>query len=157
MQPANNPAPRVGAPGTIEYEAIQYLRENGATTLSVLSIGIGRNFKRLASQLSCAVDAGLLTRTERGATAVYEVGPSAVDLTRPIAEEDHDERTVTRVSAASVNSIFAYAKARNAAPFSCAMHTDGRLSIERHGRVVCELSTLEREIVRDAASRGVPA
>ena len=145
-------------PGSVAHEAIQFLRtQDGEVSTTLLASGIGRAVKRLSQHLSPAVKAGLLTRRVDAGFAFWRVGPNA-DRTQPPAEPTPDElgrQRVVKVSAKATNSIFAYADQRKAAPFSVALSTDGRASVERHGRVLLELTNAERIILVNAASRGV--
>ena len=142
------------APGTVAHEAVQYLRNNpGALTTTALATGIGRSAKNLAQHLNPALRAGLLARRIEGGFAFWRLGPNADQDQAP--EVSPDEKTVLKVSALAAPSIFAYADQRRAAPFSVAIHTDGRLSIERHGRLLMELTNDERIHLVNAAARGM--
>jgi hypothetical protein len=142
------------APGTVAHEAVQYLRNNpGEITITALANGIGRSAKRLAQHLSPAERAGIFSRRIEGGFAFWHLGPNADKDQAP--EVAPDEKTVLKVSALAATSIFAYADQRRAAPFSVALHTDGRLSIERHGRLLMELTNDERIHLVNAAERGV--
>jgi hypothetical protein len=67
---------------------------------------------------------------------------------QPEDDESHVPLPVqqTTVSAAAVPSIFAYAEQRNAAPFSSALSSDGRCTLQRQGRVIAELTAAEFEV-----------
>lgn len=140
----------VCAPGTIAHEAVQFLRRHPEGVVSTaLARGIGRSTKHLAQQLSPATHAGLLSRRVEGGFSFWRLGPNSDVEQAPAI--DPDEKTVVKVSALAAPSVFAYADQRSAAPFSVAMHTDGRLSIERHGRLLLELTSSEREHLVNAA------
>lgn len=140
-------------PGSIVFEALQFLRENGETKLSALAAGLGRNPKRLTEQLRPGIEAGVLSQRINGSQLLWSVGKSPSRAAGPAADED--VREVVRVSAQAAPSIFAYADQRCAAPFAVSMSTDGRLGVERYGRVVLELTDEERRMVLKAASQGV--
>ncbi len=142
----------VCTPGTVAHEAIEFLRSSGGEVAHVaLAMGIGRPAKLLAQQLSPAVKAGLLARRVEAGFAFWRLGPNLDKEQAP--DIGLDEKTVVKVSALAAPSIFAYADQRQAAPFSVAMHTDGRLSIERHGRLLMELTSDERILLVNAAAR----
>lgn len=146
------------APGTIAHEAIQFLRgskDGEEVSTTALANGIGRAGKRLAQHLSPALHAGLLARRVEGGFAFWRLGPKVDATQAPVIAAD--EKVVVKVSAMATPSIFAYADQRNAAPFSVALHTDGRLSVERHGRLVLELTASERIHLVNAAANGVAA
>lgn len=145
------------APGTVAHEALQYLRTHGEASTTALAKGIGRSAKRLAQHLSPALRAGLLARRVDGGFAFWRLGANA-DQMQPPQEptpDEQDRQRVVKVSAHAMPSIFAYADQRAAAPFSVAISTDGRMNIERHGRVLLELTNEERLIVVKAAAQGV--
>ena len=142
------------APGTVAHEAIQFLRAHGGeATITALANGIGRAQKRLAQQLSPALHAGLLARRIDGGFAFWRLGHNADKEQAP--EVAPDEKTVVKVSALAAPSVFAYADQRSAAPFSVSLSTDGRMSLERHGRLLLELTSSERIQLVTAASRGM--
>ena len=142
------------APGTVAHEAIQFLRTHGGeATITALANGIGRAPKRLAQQLSPALHAGLLARRIEGGFAFWRLGPNSDKEQAPVIGPD--EKIVVKVSALATPSVFAYADQRNAAPFSVALHTDGRVSLERNGRLLMELTNAERIQLVTAASRGM--
>lgn len=142
------------APGTIAYEAMQFIRaQEGEVGTTALANGIGRSAKRLPQYLSPARRAGMLARRIENGFALWRLGPNSDKTQEP--EIAPDEKVVVKVSALAAPSIFAYADQRSAAPFSAALHTDGRLSLERHGRLLMELTNAERIILVSAASIGV--
>lgn len=119
------------------------------------------------------IQAGVLqSRTNERGHIMWRLGPNARTAAQALAlakmrpppppprslprsePEDMPQR-VTRVDANAMPSVFAYAASRGAAAFSVAMSTDGRLLIERRGRVVCELTDEERRELVRAASNGV--
>lgn len=141
-------------PGTVAHEAIQFLRsQSGEVTTSELARGIGRPVKRLSQHLAPAVTDGLLARRVDGCFAFWRLGHQ-LDRTQapPVADE---EQQVVKVSALAAPSIFAYADQRAAAPFAVALFTDGRMTIERHGRLLLELTNAERIQLVNAATKGV--
>lgn len=108
------------------------------------------------SYLAQAVRAGWLVKRIQGRAAYWSLGPSALAVEHADAYEAGDgERVVRIVSAGATPSIFAYARERHAAPFSVAKSTDGRLIVERFGRVVCEFTDTERRKLLAAAEKGV--
>lgn len=137
--------------GTVAHEAVQHLRTHGELNTTALAIGIKRSSKRLAQQLAPAVAAGILSRRLEAGFAFYRLGPNS-DLSEP-PKVTH---AVVKVSAMATPSIFAFADQRGAAPFSAALSTDGRLLVERHGRVLLELTNAERLVLLQAA-QGVAA
>lgn len=142
-------------PGTIAHEALQFLRrskDGEEVSTTALANGIGRASKRLAQHLNPALRAGILARRVESGFAFWRLGPNCdVEQAQVIAP---DEKTVVWVDALATPSIFAYADQRNAAPFSVALHTDGRLSVERHGRLVLELTNAERLLLLNTAAKG---
>lgn len=142
------------APGTVAHEAIQFLRtKTGEVTTGELARGIGRPVKRLAQHLAPAVTDGLLARRVDGGFAFWKLGHQLDRTQAPPVQPD--EQQIVKVSALAAPSIFAFADQRRAAPFSVALHTDGRASLERHGRLLLELTNEERIILVNAASQGV--
>jgi hypothetical protein len=147
-------------PGSVAHEAIQFLRCTDLVNVSttMLAKGIGRQVKRLHQQLAPAVHAGLLSRTVDGGFAFWKLG-SKLDSDVPPAETP-DEQSIQRVVKVSANatpSIFAYADQRAAAPFAVALFTDGRMALERHGRLLAELTNSERLVLVKSATEGVTA
>ncbi len=141
-------------PGSVAHEAIQFLRcQSGEVTTSELARGIGRPVKRLSQHLAPAVTDGLLARRIDGGFAFWKLGHN-LDRTQapPVGG---DEQQIVKVSALAAPSIFAYADQRKAAPFSVALSTDGRMNIERHGRLLLELTHEERVMLVTAAAHGV--
>jgi hypothetical protein len=145
-------------PGTIAHEALQFLRNNpGEVSTTSLANGIGRSSKRLAQHLSPAERAGIFSRRLEGGFAFWRLGPNADKEQAPSMPsfDETDRQRIIKVSALATPSIFAYADQRLAAPFSAALSTDGRLTLERHGRVLVELTNAERVIAVTAGFSGV--
>lgn len=141
-------------PGSIAHEALQWLRTiTGEAGTHAVATGIGRSAKHLAQHLSPAVRAGVLSRRTESGFTFWRLGPNSDKQQAPALNPD--EKTVVKVSALAAPSVFAYADQRHAAPFSAALHTDGRLSVERHGRLVLELTSAERVHLVNAAANGV--
>jgi len=146
------------APGTVAHEAMAFLRRTGGeSSTTALANGIGRSAKRLAQHLSPALRAGLLARRVDGGFAFWRLGPNADQMQPPVepTPDEQDRQRIINVSALAAPSIFAYADQRAAAPFSVAISTDGRMAIERHGRLLLELTAAERIILVKAAAQGV--
>ena len=142
------------APGTVAHEAIQFLRtKTGEVTTGELARGIGRPVKRLAQHLAPAVTDGLLARRVDGGFAFWKLGHNLDRTQAPPVQPE--EQQVVKVSALAAPSVFAYADQRRAAPFSVSLSTDGRCSIERHGRLLLELTHEERITLVTAAAHGV--
>lgn len=158
---------QIDAPGTVAFEVLQWLRHrlasSGGAVREVphanLALAVGRTKKVLHDHLELARAAGMLSRTERANTYFWSLGPnSGLQYTNaPAVDAPEDQRTVLKVDANVAISVFAYADQRSAAPFSVAMHTDGRIGIERNGRLVCELNDAERRKLLDVAANGVAA
>jgi hypothetical protein len=134
-------------PGTVAHEAVQYLRTHHEATTAALALGLGRSAKRLAQHLAPAVRAGILSRRIEAGFAFWRLGANADDRLAPAVTGPE----ITRVSALSAPSVFAYADQRGAAAFSASLSTDGRLVVERFGRVLMELTNTERLVLIQAA------
>lgn len=146
----------IAMPGTVAHEALQFLRESTHTrvTTSMLGAGIGRAPRRLPFQLQDALQAGIVSRVEDEFDGwIWSVGPHA-DVSQSVAP-DEEAREVVRVSAMAMPSIFAFADSRKAATFSTSLSDDGRLRIERYGRLICELTPSERAQLMKTATEGV--
>lgn len=144
----------VAAPGSVAHEAIQFLRKHESEiSTTQLAHGIGRAVKRMAQHLAPAQRAGLLKRRVENGFAFWSLGPNADAMQAP--QVGPDEKTVVKVSAMAAPSVFAYADQRKAAPFSVSLSTDGRMSVERHGRLLLELTDSERAQLVHAAANGV--
>ena len=137
--------------GTVAIEAVAHLRAHGELNTTALAAGLGRSAKRLAQHLAPAVRAGILSRRLEAGFAFYRLGPNS-----DLSEGPKVTHEVVKVSAMAAPSIFAFADQRGAAPFSAALSTDGRLLVERHGRVLLELTNAERLVLLQAA-QGVAA
>ena len=136
---------------TVAHEAVQHLRAHGELNTTALAAGLGRSAKRLAQHLAPAVRAGILSRRLEAGFAFYRLGPNS-----DLSEGPKITHAVVKVSAMAAPSIFAYADQRGAAPFSVSLSTDGRATLERHGRVLLELTNAERLVLLQAA-QGVAA
>lgn len=131
--------------------AIAYLRTlppGEEVTTADLAAAVGRAAAGFGQYMVAAVQQGAVTRRAHFSTTLWGLGPNCDGPVRPPGD---DERRVLRASASAVPSIFAYADAQVAAPFSASLSTDGRMRIERHGRLVLELSDAERAILLRAA------
>lgn len=144
--------------GTSARAAIDYFVRRGAGPLlgtRELAQAIGRMDKvqSLVSQLALAVRAGLLRRErgERGGL-LWGLGHR---LDKDVRRPDEEVPGVVRLGPDAASSVFAYAQHRDAAAFSVAMATDGRLTVERYGRVVVEFTDQERRTLLQAAQCGV--
>ncbi len=128
--------------GTLPHRVIEYLRSLGegaeaSTTEIAIALEL-ENARGLRSWLTPAVEGGALAVRVGGARmSFYRIGDGK-DL---FAREA--DKTVAHVPASAVSNIFAYAEQRNAAPFSTALSSDGRLILQRHGRVIAELTADE--------------
>lgn len=141
-------------PGTVAFEVLQLLRtRNHEMTTTALSLALGRPAKDLPKQLAKAVDSRHISRRQGNGGIFWGIGEATHQAA---AQPQSDtERTVTRVSALAAPSVFAYADSRKAAPFSTALSTDGRLTVERYGRVLLELTDEERKLFVKTATKGV--
>lgn len=135
--------PYVAQPGTIQYRVWRYLlahpegTEFSCTQLSIeLELGTARGLK---SSLMSAVDGGLFAyRTPSPKVTLFRLGKGA--------PAPGDVQQVFHASAAATASVFAFAEQRGAASFSIAKSSDGRLTFQRHGKVVLELNQEEAAI-----------
>lgn len=153
--------------GTWAHKAITHLRGVGSEvrmTTAELCQAIGYTSRSAASHLPQfllePVRRGLLYRRRvPGAATVWGLGYLFdSDAPEPSGPNEEGERVAQRtLPAAAVNSIFALADERRAAPFSVSLSSDGRLSIERYGRVLVELTDNERRQLLRAAGYGVIA
>lgn len=141
-------------PGTIPHRVIQHLKamaEGSEASTTELAIALGWDDARgLKSWLVPAVEGGALAVRVGGARqSFYRLGDGKDRYQRD------GEPQVAHVSATAVHSIFAYADQRDAAPFSTAVSSDGRLILQRHGRVIAELTPDEARVHREfLAKRG---
>ena len=147
-------ASRVCPSGSVAQDAVAWLRTvHGEAGTHALATAIGRPAKHLTQYLAPAVRAGILTRRNEGGFSFWRLGPNSDTAQAPAIGAN--EKTVVKVSALAAPSVLAYADQRSAAPFSVALHTDGRALIERHGRLVLELTNAERIHLVNAAAQGV--
>jgi len=134
-------------PGSVMHAAIAWVRSQGreVTTAEIAAV-VNRSGRRLTQHLHPAVRAGLLERRLDDGFAFWSIGKGVALEPRVSKEEGDagDAQRVLRVSAAAVPSVFAYAEQRGAAPFACSVYTDGRMAIERNGRLLLELTNAER-------------
>lgn len=139
-------------PGTIAHKAVEYLRaQPSGTELSsyALADAIGVKWRHFGSYLHTAVCAHMLSkRVDLGVAYWSAPATSAIRTQVPPS-------AANTLSALAVPSVFAYADSIDAAPFSCALSTDGRMRIERHGRLVLMLSRDEASQVANVAACGV--
>lgn len=139
-------------PGTATHKVVEHLKEfPGGFEMSCTEVAAfleWPNARGLRSTLKPAVRAGVLAvRTAGPRFSWYSIGDG-----KPQAEEE-EAPDVVRVSATAANSVFAYAEQRDAAPFSTAESSDGRLIIQRHGRVIAELTPDEARAHREFLAR----
>lgn len=149
---------RVGT-GTVARAAIEYLMRRPAgteLTTVVLAEAIGQLSSGLGSSLRPAVRQRFLSTRQANGRVLWSLGPAITDagLYEPADITDAD-RSVVRLDAAAMPSVFAYARSRGAAPFSVSLSTDGRLTAERYGRVFAEFTDEERRILILAGAQGV--
>lgn len=150
-------------PGTVARAAIQYLMTLPPGTelpSGTLAEAIGHSPDGIGAYLTPSATAGLLNRRKTpNGFALWSLGPNASKEIPPreAPPAGADDERVISTSAAAVPSIFAYAQQRAAAPFSVAISSDGRCTIERHGRVVCELTDEERKLLLRVAASEVAA
>jgi hypothetical protein len=131
--------PYEAQPGTFPYRVIAHLKslpEGTEVSVTELAVALGwDNARGLKSWLVPAVEGGALAIRIGGARmCFYRLG----DGKDQYAKED--DKTVAHVPASAVSSIFAFADQRQAAPFSTMESSDGRLVLQRHGRVIAELT-----------------
>jgi hypothetical protein len=148
--------PYESQPGTIPHRVILHLKalprgqEMSITQIAIDVLG-WENARGLKGWLDPAVQGGALIMRLAGARqSFYRIGDGKP---LPRAEKDHDPYTVTRVQASAVNSIFAFAKQRHAAPFSAALCSDGRMLLERNGVVISELTAEESTLLQQFLAR----
>lgn len=122
--------------------AISYLIGQPAgheATTGELAAACGRPASGLGRYLDSSVRSGALSRRLVNGNPLWSLGASHRGATPTVAAP----------------SVFAYAAAMVAAPFSVALSTDGRLRIERRGMLVVELSDEERRELINVAVCGV--
>lgn len=141
--------------GDIARKAVAYMRSQPAghrATTGELAGAVERSAAGFGQYLTAVVRMGILKRDDTAGGTLWSLGPnSGADL----PAKDADKRVVVRSHAAVSPSIFAYAAAMTAAPFSTALSTDGRLRIERSGVLVAELTNEERLQLIETAKNGV--
>jgi hypothetical protein len=134
--------PYESQPGTIPHRVIEHLRslpEGTELSLTDAALAMGwENARGLKSWLVPAVEGGALAFRIGGARMTFVRLGDGKNL-----YEREDDKTVAHIPATAVSSIFAFAEQRKAAPFSTAEHSDGRLTIQRNGRVIAELTPEE--------------
>jgi hypothetical protein len=137
-------------PGTAGYKAIQYLQSlaaGAAVPAQDLGQAIDVSPRIFASVLGRALEAGLLVKgkgNRHGKHIVtYSLGVH-IDL-RPEEREDDSDIPVRQsvVAASMCSSVFALGQHNEAAPFSSAITSDGRIVLERFGRAIAILSREE--------------
>lgn len=148
--------------GTVARSAVEYLiRKPLGTELTtvVLAEALGQISAGLWGLLNPAVRQGYLACRKANGRTFWKLGPAITnsDTYEPAAATSDEDRTVTRMDAGALPSVWAYAKSRGAAPFSVSLSTDGRLTAERFGRVVCEFTDEERRLLIVSGSQGVIA
>lgn len=142
-------------PGTLAFRVVRYfedLPEGTEMASTLLSDAMETNPHGIRLQLSKAVESGFLavrygTHNSRQAL-IYSRGPEKMEV--PDVSEEGDLKPHQRtVPMTSVPAHFAFAPQRDAGPFSVALTSDGRIVLERCGRIVCELNRFEAQIMVD--------
>lgn len=141
--------PYLPLPGSVAATAIEHLKtlEQGfELSTHALAQAIGQVGDNFGQYLSAAVRADMLRRRIEGGLAFWSLGRNMDgDVPAPEGSSTEQEgQRVVSVSALAMPSVFAYARERGAAPFSVALSTDGRLTVERYGRVIVEFTDEER-------------
>lgn len=141
-------------PGTVPHKVILYLRgmaQGAEISITEAASMLGMESARgLRAWLQPAVNGGALFERRGGARMTFYRLGDGID--RPALSDDPQ---VTKIGAMAVSSIFAYAEERRAAPFSTAESSDGRIILQRHGRVIAELTPDEAQAHREfLAKRG---
>lgn len=160
---SKNYTPQAGTVAALTIAHLQTLEPGTELSNRAVCAALGRQIDGLATLLAPSVAACLLSKRivkEAGAPAslLWSLGSSSVGyLPPPDTQESRawDKRTVIHHSAALASSVFAFATQHCAAPFSVALATDGRLTIQRHGTTVLELTDNERKLLIEAATNGV--
>jgi len=136
-------------PGTLAYRVIRHfqaLPEDAQIAAVVLAEQMNTNPHGIRLQLLKAVEDGFLCArygVHNGRRAVY-YSEGEVRLPANSASEDGDMMPSQRaVAAATLPAFFAFHPQREAAAFSLALTSDGRLIFQRAGRTVLELTTNE--------------
>jgi hypothetical protein len=120
-----------------------------------LADALGQQSSGFGTLLRLSVENQYLCRRMQAGIAMWSLGAKAAEVASSDDRHDDDLPEAHTTAASAASSIFAYAQMRHAAPFSVHLATDGRLTIERHGRVVIELSDIERKLMLDVARNGV--
>lgn len=147
--------------GTIPRRCIEHLQTlppGSELPTAALADHCGQPTAGFSKYLRLSAGAGLLASRREGHTLMWRLGTQFAhrhDMKLPTNGFVDPERTVKRVPAQAAPSIFAYAASIGAAPFSVSVSTDGRLRIERYGRLIAELTDTERRQVIVAAAQGV--
>lgn len=145
--------------GTVAAAAIDHMKKldqvNQGWELSThaLAQAIGQEAGNFGQYLAAAVRADMLRRRVDGGMIFWSLGRNS-DFDAPpaaLSPADQDGARLVSVSVTATPSVFAYAAERNAAPFSTALSTDGRLTVERHGRAVFEFTDAERRLLLKSA------
>jgi hypothetical protein len=136
-------------PNTEQHLILEHLRALGPgveiSCQQAAAVAGRPNASGLRSALREAIAAGFITVRQTSARySWYRLGDG-----KPLQPDDDSDSDVRRLSAAAVPSIFAYAQQRNAAAFSTLESSDGRLVLQRDGRVIAELTPKEAEIHRE--------
>lgn len=145
-------------PGTTAYLVIEHLKT--LTPGSEISVAdacraIGRAVDGFTISMATATREGFVRKRNAAGRLMWSLGPSSPGFSHAHEKPTDDSQQVLSASALASPSVFAYAAQRGAAPFSASLSTDGRLSIERNGRLVLELTNDERALVAKAAIDGV--
>lgn len=137
----------------IANQAIEFLRDTPGASTDALTAALDESPQDIGLLLQDALRAGAIERVEVRGVWRWNVGTQADYVMSTATGEE--AREVVKVSAMASPSIFAYADQRGAAPFSCALSTDGRMAIQRHGRLLLELTNSERQILLRVAGDGI--
>jgi hypothetical protein len=142
-------------PGTVPHAAVSHLATLPSGTElpeRELADAIAQQHNGIHRYLNPAARAGYLCSRRTETATMWSLGPrmDPSQDQKPVTLVG-DAMLVRHVNAQAAASIFAYAKQRHAAPFSCALSTDGRLTVERHGRVIVEFTNAERELLLQSA------
>ena len=135
-------------PGTIPHAIVEHLRGLGPgveISCKQAAVVAGRDdASGLRSVLKQAITAGLIAvRVVSPRYSWYRLG-DGIEIV-----DETDDTDIRRVSAMAAPSIFAFAEQRGAADFSTALSSDGRLILQRKGRVIAELTPEEARVHRD--------
>ena len=131
-------------PGTISFEVLAYLREEDCEqSTSNIAIHIGRDSQLVMEHLNNSRRLGVFIRRKADKDFFWSIAPEFKAVDAP----DANPQMQRNVDVSLTPSIFAYAAQRMAAPFSVATSSDGRVLIERRGRLVLEINATEAEIM----------